>query len=212
MIRRRQFSGAAIFGLGLSAFACRAAPARAPAAQPGLPAPPFRVLDTADRERALEEFAGRTIVLEWTSPTCPFAAAQYESGRMPELQKWATRKGVVWLSVLSSHPSRSDYLAAGEAERFNRTRGAVPTALLIDASGVMGRRYGALTANHMFVIDRRGTIVYAGGIDDAQSTKASEVRVARNFVRAALEDVLARRPVRKPEAEPAGCAISYEGT
>lgn len=185
--------------------------AMAPKAELGKPAPAFQVPDSASRARSLAEFKGRPVVLEWTSPSCPFAAAQYESGRMQALQKWAVAKGVVWLAVLSSHPSRSDYLDAAAAQAFNRRRGAMPTALLMDATGATGHAYGAMTANHMFVIDRRGTLVYDGGIDDAMSTKADEVRTAHNFVRAALEDLLAGRKVRVAESEPAGCAISYAG-
>lgn len=178
----------------------------------GQPAPALELLDTTQRPRRLSEFTGKPVVLEWTSPSCPFAAAQYESGRMQRLQKWAAGKGVVWLTVLSAHPSRSDYVDAAGADQLSRARGAMPTAVLLDPTGAVGHRYGVLTANHMFVIDRAGKLVYAGGVDDAQSTKADEVKLARNYVRAALEDVLARRKVAQSESEPAGCAISYEGT
>lgn len=214
MIRRRSFAAIAGVLAGLAAVPPAVAAGTASAqtqAEVGKPAPPFEVVDADDHKRTLAEFAGKPVVLEWTSPSCPFAAAQYRSGRMQELQKWASRKGVVWLSVLSSHPSRSDYLDAAAAQKFNRGRGAVPAALLIDSSGAMGHAYGAMTANHMFVIDRKGTLVYAGGIDAAQSTKANEVLHARNFVRAALDDLLAGRKIRTATTEPAGCAISYAG-
>ncbi|MDQ6680876.1 MAG: redoxin domain-containing protein [Pseudomonadota bacterium] len=213
MAKRRLFIMAGIVAAGLfSVCAAFASPSKPVLAVLGQPAPAFDVIDSAGRKRTLAEFAGKPVVLEWTSPSCPFAAAQYESRRMPQLQKWAAAKGVVWLSVLSSHPSRPDYLDAAAAVRFNSTRGGAPTALLIDDDGAMGHAYGALTANHMFVIDRKATLVYAGGIDDAQSTKAPEVLKAHNFVRAALDDVLGGRKVRTVQAEPAGCAISYEGT
>ena len=207
-MRRRSFlSAAAVAASGGMAHA--AAGTTAPLAVLGRTAPPFETAATDGRKRRLGEFAGRLVVLEWTSPSCPFAAAQYASGRMQELQKWAAQRGVVWLSILSTHPSRPDYLDARAAIAFARSRGAAAAALLMDESGRMGHDYGALTANHMFVIDRRATLVYAGGIDDAESTKPDEVRVAHNHVRAALDDVLAGRPVGKAESEPAGCAISY---
>ena len=214
MFRRRHFIEAA--GLLVATAVCPPAIAAGNVPETtlavlGKPAPAFELVDTGNRKHTLADYAGKPIVLEWTSPECPFAAAQYASGRMPALQKWAAGKGVVWLSVLSTHPSRADYLEAAAAEKFNRDRGGVPAALLMDTSGTAGHAYGAMTANHMFVIDRRGTLVYAGGIDDAQSTKVQEVKVAHNHVRAALDDVLAGRKVRKAGAEPAGCAISYAG-
>ncbi|MFL6664080.1 MAG: redoxin domain-containing protein [Rhizobacter sp.] len=183
----------------------------APAAVPGRPAPPFEVADTAGRTRTLAEFKGRIVVLEWTSPSCPYAAAQYKSGRMPALQRWATQKGVVWLTVLSSHPTREDWRAPAAADTFNRQRGGVPSALLIDASGSMGHAYGAATADHMFVIASDGTLVYAGGIDDSDSMDPKEVTAAHNHVRAALDDLVAGRRVAKPATEPFGCALAYAG-
>ncbi|HEY6355733.1 MAG TPA: redoxin domain-containing protein [Burkholderiaceae bacterium] len=183
----------------------------APAAKLGKPAPPFSVPDSTGRQRSLAEFKGKTVVLEWTSTSCPFAAAQYASGRMPELQRWATGKGIVWLSVLSTHPSRGDYLAPAPAEAFNRQRGGSPSALLIDSPGTMGHIYGATTADHMFIIAANGTLLYAGGIDDSESRDPQEVATSHNHVRAALEDMLAGRRIAVPSTEPFGCAVSYAG-
>jgi peroxiredoxin len=183
----------------------------AAAASVGAPAPAFNVPDSAGKARALREFAGKTVVLEWTSPSCPFAAAQYQSNSMPQLQRWARERGIVWLTILSSHPSREDYLPAARAAAFNGKRGGVPTALLLDDSGTMGHAYGAMTANHMFIVDAKGKLVYAGGIDDSESRDPEEVKTAHNHVRAALEDILAGRAVKTATTEPFGCALSYGG-
>ena len=177
----------------------------------GRPAPAFEVMDSAGRKRSLSEFKGKTVVLEWTSPSCPFAKAQYVSGRMPEIQKWAEQQGVVWLTILSTHPSRSDYLEPAKAEAFNRGRGGSPSSLLIDASGVVGSAYGAKTANHMFIVGKDGTLLYAGGIDDGQTMDPKKVLVAHNYVRAALDDIVAGRPVQLSATQPFGCALAYAG-
>jgi peroxiredoxin len=191
-------------------FARAAAPASSQAAV-GRPAPAFEVIDSSKRTRTLAEFKGKTVVLEWSSPSCPFAKAQYASGRMPEIQKWAEQQGVVWLTVLSSHPSRSDYLEPDKAEALNRGRGGAPSALLIDASGAVGRAYGAKTANHMFIVGKDGTLVYAGGIDDGETMNPRKVLAAHNYVRAALQDIVAGRAVQVATTQPFGCALAYAG-
>jgi peroxiredoxin len=183
----------------------------APAARLGAPAPAFGVPDTSGKERSLREFKGKIVVLEWSSPSCPFAAAQYASKSMPRLQRWARDRGVVWLTILSSHPSREDYLPAAQAEAFNTKRGGVPTALLLDSTGTMGHTYGAATADHMFILDTRGNLVYAGGIDDSESRDPDDVKKAHNHVRAALEDLRAGRVVKTAQTEPFGCALAYAG-
>ena len=180
-------------------------------AQVGKPAPHFEVPDSAMRKRALSEFKGKTVVLEWTSASCPFVRAQYESGVMPELQRWTASQGIVWLSVLSTHPSRRDYLPPDKAEALHRSRGAAPAALLFDAQGTMGRAYGAVVTPQMFIIAPSGELVYAGAISDNPTMSAMEARASKNFVRAALEDLAAGRKIATPSTRPFGCTIAYSG-
>ena len=175
------------------------------------PAPQFEVPDTQMRKRRLSEFKGKTVVLEWTSASCPFVRAQYESGVMPELQKWAASQGIVWLSVISTHPSRRDYLPPDKADALHRARGGAPAALLMDSAGRMGRGYGAVVTPQMFVIDPKGEIVYSGAISDNPTMSAREARAARNYVRAALEDLAAGRKVATPSTRPFGCTVAYSG-
>lgn len=198
-MNRRHFLIVAAGALsGLPAFAASAAPQ-------------FDVPDTQLRRRRLSEFKGKTVVLEWTSASCPFVRAQYESGVMPELQKWAAAQGIVWLSVISTHPSRRDYLPPDKADALHRARGGAPAALLMDSAGSMGRAYGAVVTPQMFVIDPKGEIVYSGAISDNPTMSASETRAARNYVRAALEDLAAERKIATASTRPFGCTIAYSG-
>jgi hypothetical protein len=75
----------------------------------------------------------------------------------------------------------------------------------------MGHAYGAQTANHMFIVDRGGVLVYAGGIDDGETMDPKRVLRARSYVRPALEDLLAGRPVKQATTDPAGCSIAHAG-
>lgn len=172
-------------------------------------APPFAVNDAAGKRRTLEEFKGKIVVLEWTSPSCPFVRAQYTSGKMQELQGWAKAQDVVWLSVLSTHPARGDYLAPQKAQAFNQGRKAQSTALLMDSSGQMGQAYGARNTPHMFVINSAGHIAYAGAIDTQPTVDEAVVPKSQNLVRAAMEDLLAGKAVARPRTTPYGCLVGY---
>ena len=186
-------------------------------ALPGLPllaanpAPHFEVPDTRMRKRSLSEFKGKTVVLEWTAATCPFVRAQYASGVMPELQRAAAAQGTVWLSVISTHPSRRDYLPPDKAEAMHAGRGAASAALLMDSDGRMGRAYGAIVTPHMYVIAPSGELAYAGAISDNATMSAAEARTSRNYVKAALEDLAAERKIATPSTRPFGCTIAYSG-
>lgn len=191
---------------------CAVVPGLADAVQSveGKRAAPFSTLDAHGQTRTLEEFKGKLVVLEWTSPSCPFVRAQYASGKMQELQGWAISAGVVWLSVLSTNPARGDFLRPQQALAFIHERKAQPTALLMDPSGQMGHAYGARNTPHMFVINQSAMIAYAGAIDTQPTVDESVVPKSRNLVRAALEDVLAGRKVTTPVTTPYGCLVGYE--
>jgi peroxiredoxin len=175
----------------------------------GQSAPDFELTDTQGKRVRLADFKGRHVVLEWTNPGCPFVVKHYGSQNMQSLQKEAAAKGVVWLSISSTAPGHADYLAPGALAAQYRQWGAAPSAMLMDDAGQVGRAYGARTTPHMYLIDTKGVLVYAGGIDDKRSANPDDVKTARNFVRAALAEALAGKPVSTPATAPYGCSVKY---
>ena len=184
-------------------------PAWAQTAGVGQSAPDFELTDTQGKRVRLADFKGRHVVLEWTNPGCPFVVKHYGSQNMQALQKEAMAKNVVWLSISSTAPGHADYLAPGALAAQYRQWGAAPSAMLMDDGGQVGRAYGARTTPHMYLIDTKGVLVYAGGIDDKRSANPEDVKTARNFVRAALAEALAGKPVSTPATAPYGCSVKY---
>ena len=195
------------FGLALGLLA--AAAVWAQTATVGQPAPAFELVDAKGRVVKLSDFKGRHVVLEWTNPGCPFVLKHYGAQNMQGLQKEAKAKDVVWLSISSTAPGHADYLGPGALAAQYQVWGASATALLLDDSGKVGRAYGARTTPHMYVVDPKGVLVYAGGIDDKRSANPEDVKNAKNYVRAALGESLAGKPVSIPSAAPYGCSIKY---
>lgn len=175
----------------------------------GQPAPAFSAPDSSGKTRSLAEFRGKTVVLEWFNPECPFVQKFYEPGAMQKLQADAAKAGVVWLTVNSAAPGKQGHMTGEQANAYMRANGVASAAYIPDPSGDIGRAYGARTTPHMFVIDPKGTLVYAGGIDDIQSANSSDIARARNFVTLALADLEAGRPVSNPTSRPYGCSVKY---
>ncbi|MEI7446992.1 MAG: redoxin domain-containing protein [Burkholderiales bacterium] len=178
-------------------------------AQPGTPAPSFTLRDTSGRAVSLADYRGRTVVLEWTNPGCPFVRKHYVSGNLPALQSRWRARGVAWLTISSTHPGHADFLPPAALAGALKAWGAAPDAVLDDADGTTGQFYGARTTPQMWVIDGSGTVRFAGGIDDRRSTNPEDVKIARNHVDAALEDLRAGRPVAIASAPPYGCSVKY---
>lgn len=209
MPRRTLLIGAAaallVTGAGVAVFMDQAQAA----VETGAPAPNFSVHDASGATRTLAEFHGRTVVLEWTNNGCPYVRKHYDSGNMQTLQQEATAAGVVWLQVISSAPGEQGYLDGPGALARVQTDNAHPTATLLDPTGAMGHAYGARNTPHMFMINGEGRLVYQGAIDDHASARPSTIQGANNYVRAALADVAAGRPVAVAETTPYGCSVKY---
>jgi redoxin len=179
------------------------------AIETGRPAPDFTSIDSKGVQHALAAYRGKTVVLEWTNHECPYTVKHYATGNMQALQAAATGSGVLWLTVVSSRPGEQGHVEAAEADRLTATRNAKPTAVLLDPKGQLGRLYDARTTPHMFVIDGKGILVYMGAIDDRPGASQSSVKGARNYVREALDAVVAGRPVAVASTRPYGCSVKY---
>jgi peroxiredoxin len=194
--------------LAIGAMSLAAASALA-AAAPGQPGTDFTLTDITGQPRKLADLRGKYVVLEWFNSECPFVQKHYESGNMQGLQKQYTGKGVVWLAINSTNPSHSNFRDEARSAQIVKDWKMVPTALSLDKDGKVGQAYGARTTPHMFVIDPNGTVIYAGGIDDKASFSPGDVKSAKNFVAAALDESMAGKPVSTPSARPYGCSVKY---
>ena len=179
-------------------------------ARSGEPAPVFAATDIASKIVRLGDYAGRTVVLEWTNDGCPFVGKHYNSGNMQALQQKYTAAGVVWLTIASSAPGEQGYVTPADAKADLAQWHAAPTDFLLDPEGVVGHLYDARATPHMVVIDRAGRIVYMGAIDDTPSTRLADVKTAHNYVTAALDAVAAGQPVAVASTRAYGCSIKYK--
>src|SRR5262245_39124296 len=175
----------------------------------GEPAPPFTAPTSNGPSVSLGDYRGKIVVLEWTNHDCPYVRKHYESGNMQTLQKETTGQGVIWLTVNSSAPGTQGYVTAAEANELTASRHAVPTAVVLDPKGAVGRMYGATNTPHMYVVDKAGVLVYAGAIDDKPTTRRADVQGAQNYVREALQSVAAAQPVKTPLTRAYGCTVKY---
>ena len=114
----------------------------------------------------------------------------------------------MWLAVNSTNKSASDYTEPAKLATQLRDFGARAAKYLMDDPGAMGRAYGAKTTPHMYIIDPAGKVVYNGAIDDKRSTDLEDVKTAKNYVVAALDEMKAGKPVTTATTTPYGCTSS----
>ncbi|MCS7030302.1 MAG: thioredoxin family protein [Gloeomargarita sp. SKYG116] len=175
----------------------------------GQPAPDFTAKASTGQTIRLRDYKGKMVILEWTNHECPFVKKHYQSGNMQKLQQEAKAKGAVWLSIVSSAPGQQGFVTAEQANAIVKEQKASPTAVLLDPDGTIGRLYGARTTPHMFVIDKAGILQYMGAIDDAPGLNQDPTK-ANNYVRAAMQQLMAGQKVATPTTQPYGCSVKYK--
>jgi peroxiredoxin len=175
----------------------------------GTTAPDFVAKDSKGNTVKLSDYRGKTVILEWTNDGCPYVQKHYGSGNMQALQKKLTGEGIVWLTVISSAPGTQGYVKGPEADELTRSRGAAPTAVLLDPEGKIGRLYDAQTTPHMYVIKTDGMLAYKGAIDDKPTTRLGDIETAKNYVLNALKQISAGKAVDPAVTRAYGCSVKY---
>lgn len=156
----------------------------------------------------LAEYKGKVIVLEWTNPGCPFVKRHYNAGTMQDLQKKYAGQDVVWLTICSTNPDHREYFDDDAMRTQFSDWKSIPTAILTDKDGAVGRAWSAKTTPHMFVIDKNFNVAYQGAIDNnPRGSKPAEETI--NYVDKALGSVLAGTAVETATTQPYGCGVKY---
>jgi peroxiredoxin len=175
----------------------------------GKPAPDFTLTDYEGKAYHLADLRGKTVVLEWFNPDCPFVKASHTKGSLKGLAKRWTDKGVVWLAIDSSAPGKQGNLP--EAVAAGKKAYGMEHPILADASGKVGRLYGATNTPHLYVIDAQGVLAYRGAIDNSPDGEGESPTGGKliNYVDAALEALTAGKPVETKETRAYGCGVKY---
>lgn len=179
------------------------------AVKPGQAAPDFTLSSASGETVKLSDYKGKYIILEWTNHDCPFVKKHYSGGNMQSLQKQYTEEGAIWLSIISSAPGKQGYVDATAANMLTTSRNAMPTQVLFDADGEVGKTYGAKTTPHMYIIKPDGMLAYIGAIDSIKSTDPADIASATNYVTQAMDQLQANKAVSQPLTKPYGCSVKY---
>jgi peroxiredoxin len=178
------------------------------AVETGKPAPDFMGTDINGKTVKLSDYKGKIVVIESYNSDCPFCNNQYKTGAMQELQQGLAAKGVVWLLVNSVNSNNPSHRTADQAKQEIADKKIITTAWIDDSSGAVGHLYGMKTTPHMFVVDKTGTLVYDGAIDN-KPDPMHDPRTARNYVREAMDALIAGKPVPVAQTKPYGCGVKY---
>jgi peroxiredoxin len=178
----------------------------------GAVAPEFSLSDSKGKTHSLAQYKGKYVVLEWFNPECPFVKKHYGGGNMQKLQEEYTNKGIVWLTIDSNAPGTEGNITPEQAQKIMDSWKTHQTALLLDPESKVARSYGAKNTPDMIIINPEGKIVYEGAIDSKPTPNPGDIPSSTNYVKAALDESLAGKPVSNPATKPYGCSVKYKSS
>lgn len=180
-----------------------------PIAKIGEPAPDFTLEDLDGKQVSLSSFKGKTVVLEWFNPECPFVKLSHTKGSLVDTAARHLKQGVVWLAINSGAPGKQGYELEKNQEGKQHFNLSHP--ILRDEDGKVGHSYGAERTPTVLVIDAAGVLVYRGAIDNSPDGEkgAPTGGTLINYIDAALQDLAAKRPVATAETAAYGCRVKY---
>jgi peroxiredoxin len=173
----------------------------------GAKAQDFSLKDTDGNIHTLKQYldSGKTIVLHWFNPNCPFVVRHFQPyTTFTDLYSAFNKLNVFFIAINSTNPNHPQY--GGDAE--NKKKWSIPYPILLDPTGAVGKLYGAKTTPHTFVISSDGIVRYSGAIDDDPKDE-KPAKEKTNYARQALDEILAGKPVSVSETRPYGCGVKY---
>jgi hypothetical protein len=173
---------------------------------PGDPAPAFSLPDLDGNPVSLADHAGKTVVLEWFNPGCPYVVHAHGEGPLADQAARTVREDVVWLAINSGAPGKQGH--GVEANRAAAAEWRMGHPILLDESGEVGRAYGARTTPQMVVIRPDGRVAYVGALDNAPLGRLGGPAPV-NYVEQALTELAAGQPVSVGRTQPYGCSVKY---
>jgi peroxiredoxin len=162
----------------------------------------FTLPDTSGSMVSLHEDGARAAVVVFTCNHCPYALAWHE--RLQDVARDYADRGVRFLQINPNDAEKYPRDSV-EASRKRVEAGEFAGPYLIDETQEVARAWGAKVTPDVFVTDAIG-VVYRGAPDGDHGDPSLHAE----WLRAALDDVLAGRPVARPETEPVGCSIKWK--
>ena len=165
----------------------------------GTKAPDFQGKDLQGNPHKLSDYAGKIVVLEWSSPECPYSRRYYENGTLDSLYDYAAKNDITWINIV---PRLQKLTKEQALKQFDESKKIV----ILDTEFDISTAYSASTTPQIFIVDKQGILSYSGAIDSTAMLKKT-TKKGVHYTRNALDDLLAGREVGKQVTRAFGCVV-----
>jgi peroxiredoxin len=168
-------------------------------------APPFDLPGVDGANHSLADYDDAPVLaVVWSCNHCPYVLAWED--RMSAIQRDYADRGFQLVAINSNDAER--YPADSfEAMRRHAADKGFLFPYLYDEDQSVARAYGPERTPEVFLFDAERRLVYHGAIDDSRD----EGSVSEDYLREAIDAVLAGREPAQRETPPVGCSIKWRG-
>ena len=172
----------------------------------GTKAPDFSLRDVVGKQVSLADFSDASaLLLIFMCNHCPYV--KHVAGGLAALAKEYQRRDVAVVGInsndVASHPDDSPEKMAEEAKARGYT-----FPYLYDETQAAAKAYRAACTPDFYVFDKQRKLVYRGQMDSSRPN--SGLPVTGEDLRAALDAVLAGRPLPSNQKPSIGCNIKWK--
>lgn len=167
--------------------------------------PALALVDLEGKTHTLKEYLGKTVVLDFWSIECPISKG-YEA-RFKAIYADYSKKGIVFLMIDANvgeiGGAGADPLAG--IKKYVKDQ-SIPYPVFADKKNVVADRFAANTTPHVFILDDKGKLRYAGGVDDDPDIK-KDAKAVKSYLREALDALIAGKEPPQTTTKNNGCSI-----
>lgn len=173
----------------------------------GTKAPDFKLLDTvSSKEKSLSELkSDQATVIMFICNHCPFV--KHVQHELTQLANDYLPKGIAFIAI-SSNDVENYPEDAPEKMRTTAKQLSYPFSYLYDETQQVAKDYDAACTPDFYIFDEDMKLVYRGQLDD--SRPGNNIPVTGKDMRAALNNILAGKPVNTEQKPSIGCNIKWK--
>jgi peroxiredoxin len=159
----------------------------------------FTLSDIYGHEQSFDSLKGKkgTIVV-FLSAQCPVVRAYND--RLNKVVDDYSSRGIAFVGINSNATESLEWVKSHAEEHYK-------FPVLIDAKNVLADKLGANFTPEIFLFDTKNKLLYHGAIDNDRSAK----NITSQYLRTALDEVLAGKALSKSETRAFGCSIKRVG-
>lgn len=168
------------------------------ALDPGQKASDFSLSGSDGKVVKLSALQGKTVVVIFTSTRCPYSRAF--TAPIAQLARDYQARGIQFIGINSNSTEPVEEVSQHAKQNF-------PFAVLKDMRSTVANEYGAQVTPEAYLIDASGVIRYHGAVGNSNDPTSDPSRANSLELRAAIDELLAGKPVIKSKTKAFGCSI-----